>query len=49
MTRDLSKDVMKRSPLRNKCLNDNSEENRNRYTKKTTHFYVFLLRKTNNR
>ena len=45
MTRDLSKTVMKRSRLCNKSLKNNSEENRNRYTKRK-HFFLSLLRTT---
>ena len=45
MTKDLSKNVMKRSRLRNKYLKDNNEENRKRYARQRN-YCVSLLRKT---
>ena len=47
MTRDLPKNVMKRSRLRNKYLKNNGKENRDWYTNQR-HFYVSLLRTTKN-
>ena len=47
MTKDLPKNVMKRSRLRNKYLKNNSKENRDWYTNQK-HFYVSLLRTTKN-
>ena len=43
MTKDLPKNIMKRSRLRNKCLKNN-EENRKLYTKQRN-YSVSLLRK----
>ena len=45
MTKDLSKNIMKRSRLCNKCLKNNNEENRKLYTKQRN-YCVSLLRKT---
>ena len=45
MTKDLSKNITKRSRLRNKYLNNNNEENRKPYAQQRNHC-VFLLRKT---
>ena len=45
MTKDLSKNIMKRSGLRNKYLNNNNEENRKLYAQQRN-YCVSLLRKT---
>ena len=45
MTKDLSKNIMKRSRLRNKYLKNNNEENRKLYAKQRN-YCVSLLRKT---
>ena len=45
MTKDLSKNIMKRSRLRNKYLNNNNEENRKLYAQQRN-YCVSLLRKT---
>ena len=45
MTKDLSKNIMKRSRLRNKQLKNNNEENRKLYAKQRN-YCVSLLRKT---
>ena len=45
MTKDLSKNILKRSRLRNKYLKNNNEENRNLYTKQRN-YCVSLLRKS---
>ena len=45
MTKDLSKNIMKKSRLRNKFLKNNNEENRKLYTKQRN-YCVSLLRKT---
>ena len=47
MTKDTSKNVMKRSRLHNKYLKNNGKENRDWYTNQR-HFYVSLLRTTKN-
>ena len=44
MTKDLPKNIMKRSRLRNKYLKNNNEENRKLYTKQRN-YSVSLLRK----
>ena len=45
MTKDLSRNIMKRSRLRNKYLKNNNEENRKLYAKQRN-YCVSLLRKT---
>ena len=45
MTKDLSKSIMERSPLRNKYLKNNNEENRKLYVKQRNYWFS-LLRKT---
>ena len=45
MTKDLSKNIIKKSRLRNKFLKNNNEENRKLYTKQRN-YCVSLLRKT---
>ena len=45
MTKDFSKNIMKRSRLRNKYIKNNNEENRNLYAKQRN-YCVSLLRKT---
>ena len=45
LTKDLSKNIMKRSLLRNKYLNNNNEENRKLYAQQRN-YCVSLLRKT---
>ena len=45
MTKDLSKNIMKRSRLCNKYLNNNNEENRKLYAQQRN-YCVSLLRKT---
>ena len=45
MTKDLFKNIMKRSRLRNKYLKNNNEENRKLYAKQRN-YCVSLLRKT---
>ena len=45
MTKDLSKNIMKRSQLRNKYLKNNNEENRRLYAKQRD-YCLSLLRKT---
>ena len=45
MTKDLSKNIMKRSGLRKKYLKNNNKENRKLYTKQRN-YCVSLLRKT---
>ena len=45
MTKDLSKNIMKRSRLRNKYLNNNNEENGKLYAQQRN-YCVSLLRKT---
>ena len=45
MTKDLSKNIMKRSRLRNKYLKNNNEENRKLYVKQRNYWFS-LLRKT---
>ena len=47
MTKYLSKNIMKRSRLRNKYLNNNNEENRKLYAQQR-HYCVSLFRKTKN-
>ena len=45
MTKDFSKNIMKRPLLRNKYLKNNNEENKKLYAKQRN-YCVFLLRKT---
>ena len=45
MTKDLSKNIMKRSRLRNKYLKNNNGENRKLYAKQRN-YCISLLRKT---
>ena len=45
MTKDLSKNIMKRSRLRNKYVNNNNEENRKLYAQQRN-YCISLLRKT---
>ena len=45
MTKDLSKNIMERSRLRSKYLNNNNEENRKLYAQQRN-YWVSLLRKT---
>ena len=45
MTKDLSKNIMKRSRIRNKYLKNNNKENRKLYAKQRN-YWVSLLRKT---
>ena len=44
-TKDLSKNIMKRSRLRNKYVNNNNEENRKLYAQQRN-YCISLLRKT---
>ena len=45
MTKDYSKNIMRRSWLCSKCLKNNNKENRKVYAKQRN-YYVSLLRKT---